>query len=340
VPSRAETLAKLGARVYIAREMPPHGPVVPPPRGSAPAARALARSLPAGQAPGARGVSTSPRGLAGLRIVSFESRRARDLGLLIRQSGGEVRYAPALREIPLADESGIVEFGGQLFAGACDALVLFTGVGTRILVDALCTRWPRAMVLEQLSRTPLLCRGPKPAAALRELGLEARLVAPDPHTHRELLSSLDREFAVAGRHVFVQDYGSLPSEFLAGLSARGANVTPVRVYRWALPEDTRDLQQALTGIVQGKVDVAIFTSAHQVENAFEYAARLGLAQALRDACDHAVLVASIGPVTNEALARHGVHADLSPDQPKLGALVDCLARAALRLQHEKRRLSP
>ena len=285
----------------------------------------------------AKGSSLSPRGLAGLRIVSFESRRARDLGLLIRRSGGEVTYAPALREIPLADEPGIVEFGGQLFAGVCDALVLFTGVGTRILVDALCTRWPRSVVLGQLSCTPLLCRGPKPAAALEELGLEARLVAPDPHTHRELLATLDREFPVAGQRMFVQDYGSLPNEFLTGLGARGAHVTPVRVYRWALPEDTRDLRQALAGIGRGTVDVAIFTSAHQVENAFEYAARLGLAQPLRDAFKRAVLVASIGPVTNEALARHGVHADLSPEQPKLGALVDCLARAAARLQHEKRR---
>ena len=312
---------------------------MPPPAGSTPAAPSPARSVPVGHTPLGKSASTTQRGLSGLRIVSFESRRARDLGLLIRRSGGEVTYAPAMREIPLADETGIVEFGGQLFAGVCDALVLFTGVGTRILVDALCTRWPRSIVLGQLSRTPLLCRGPKPAAALLELGLEARLVAPDPHTHRELLSSLDREFEVSGRHVFVQDYGSLPSEFKAGLSARGAQVTPVRVYRWALPEDTRDLAQALAGIVRGKVDVALFTSAHQVENTFEYASRVGLAQPLRDAFARAVLVASIGSVTNEALARHGVHADLSPEQPKLGALVDCLARAAARLQQEKRRHS-
>jgi uroporphyrinogen-III synthase len=276
----------------------------------------------------------------GLRIVSFESRRAQDLGLLIRRNGGEVSYAPAMREIPLADEHGILEFGAQLFAGACDALVLFTGVGTTILVDALCTRWPRAAVLSQLSHTALLCRGPKPAATLRALGLEPRLVAPEPHTHHELLASLKREFALSGRHVFVQDYGSLPDEFLEGLRAGGARVTPVRVYRWALPEDTRDLRQALSGIVRGGVDVAIFTSAHQVDNAFEYAASLQLEQPLRAALSSTVLVVSIGPVTSEALARHGVHADLSPEQPKLGALVECLSRAGAKLQLEKRRQQP
>jgi uroporphyrinogen-III synthase len=270
-----------------------------------------------------------------LRIVSFESRRAQDLGLLIRQMGGEVCYAPATREVPLADEQAILDFGTQLFAGHCDSLVLFTGIGTTILIDALCTRWPRASVLGQLAHTALLCRGPKPASALRAAGLTPRLMAPEPHGERELLACIDQEFAVGGRRVFVQDYGSLPEEFLDGLRARGARVTLVRVYRWALPADPRELQHGLTEIVSGNADVAVFTSTHQVDNTFEYAARVALLQPLLEALSGPVLVASLGSVTSEALRRQGVHADLSPEQPKLGALVDCLARAASTLQFEK-----
>jgi uroporphyrinogen-III synthase len=269
--------------------------------------------------------------------VSFESRRAQDLGLLIRQSGGEICYAPATREVPLADEQAIVDFGAQLFQGLCESLVLFTGIGTTILIDALCTRWPRASVLSQLEQTALLCRGPKPASALRAAGLAPRLVAPEPHGERELHACIDGQFEIGGRRVFVQDYGSLPEEFLDGLRARGASVTPVRVYRWALPADPKALLQGLTEIVNGSVDVAIFTSAHQVDNTFEYAARVALLEPLREALLGPVLVAALGPVTSEALSRHGVHADLSPEQPKLGALVDCLARAASALQFEKRR---
>lgn len=291
-------------------------------------------------APALRGTTTKAKGLSGLRIVSFESRRAQDLAVLVRQAGGEISYAPAMREIPLADEPGILRFGAQLFEGECDALALFTGVGTTILVDALCTRWPRPQVLQRLERTALLCRGPKPVAALQALGLRARVVAPEPHTHRELLQALDREFPVAGLHVFVQDYGSLHAEFIDGLIRRKARVTPVRVYRWALPADTRELLQALRSIIAGAVDVAIFTSAHQVDNTFEYADRRALVEPLRAALASSVLVTSIGPVTSEALERHGVHVDLSPDQPKLGALVDCLAVAGARLQREKRREHP
>src|SRR4051794_3428906 len=100
--------------------MPIQGPTAPRPRNAPPAtagtiatSRAttsrVATGAPAGG--GSAGAAARARGLVGLRIVSFESRRAQDLGLLIRRNGGEVSYAPAMREIPLADEHGILEFG-------------------------------------------------------------------------------------------------------------------------------------------------------------------------------------------------------------------------------------
>jgi uroporphyrinogen-III synthase len=280
--------------------------------------------------------SGRPASLAGLRIVSFESRRANDMALLLRRSGGEVLYAPSMRQIPLADERGILEFGARLFEGECDALILLTGVGTTILVDALSTRWPRAAVLERLGATPLLCRGPKTAAVLERLGLEPTLVAPEPNGPKELLAALDRGFNVDQKRVFVQEYGTINTELLDGLTKRGARLTLVKIYRWALPEDTRDLKSALAGIAQRRIDAAIFTSAHQVENVLEYAEQLQLGSALADSFRSWVLVISIGPVTNEALERHGITADLSPDEPKMAPLVASFARHAARLMRAKR----
>lgn len=275
-------------------------------------------------------------GLAGLRIVSFESRRAQEMALLLRRHGGEVLYAPSMRELPLADERGILEFGARLFDGSCDALILLTGVGTTILVDALSTRWPRALVIEHLSRTPLLCRGAKTVAVLQRLGLVPTVVASEPNGAEGLLAVLDKSFSVRGKRVFVQEYGVINTELLNGLTERGAVVTPVKVYRWALPDDTRDLRSALHGIAQKRVDAAIFTSAHQVENVIEYAAKLTLVDALRDAFRRWVLVLSIGPVTTEALKRHGISADLTPEEPKMGPLVTAFSRHAVALQRTKR----
>jgi uroporphyrinogen-III synthase len=122
-----------------------------------------------------------------------------------------------------------------------------------------------------------------------------------------------------------------------GLAARGAELNLVKVYRWELPEDTRDLRVALESIARQRIDAAIFTSAHQVDNAFEFAERLRLAEPLRDALRGNVVVASIGPVTTEALKRHGVQADLTPQQPKLGEVVHCLVQGAAELQRRKRK---
>ena len=280
--------------------------------------------------------SGKPASLAGLRIVSFESRRVQDMATLLRHYGGEVLYAPSMRQIPLADERGILDFGTRLFNGECDALVLLTGVGTTILVDALSTRWPRAAVLDRLGQTPLLCRNQKTASVLAKLGLVPALVAPEPNGPKELLGLLDRGFPLRDQRIFVQEYGTINAELLDGLTKRGSKLTLVKIYRWALPEDTRVLRSALQGIAQRRVDAAIFTSAHQVENVLDYADTLQLGASVREAFQRWVLVISIGPVTSEALARHGITPDLSPEPPKMAPLVASFARLAARLTLAKR----
>src|SRR5712691_11718042 len=154
-----------------------------------------------------------PQALNGLRVVSFESRRSAEMAELIRNYGGEPIQAPSMRE------------------------VLLTGVGTRMLIAACATRWPKDEVVKALGRLTLVCRGPKPIAALKEVGLAPALAVPEPNTWRDLLSELDRKLPVAGKRVAVQEYGARNEELLAGLRQRGARVTAVPVYGWALPED-------------------------------------------------------------------------------------------------------
>ena len=74
--------------------------------------------------------------LKGLRIVSFESRRAAEMAELIRNYGGEPLIAPSMREVPLGENRDAIDFIGQLEAGSIDFLILLTGVGTRTLVAA------------------------------------------------------------------------------------------------------------------------------------------------------------------------------------------------------------
>src|SRR2546425_11259858 len=122
-----------------------------------------------------------------------------------------------MREVPLTDQREALAFGETLLAGDWDALILLTGVGTRMLIAACATRWPKDEVVKALGRLTLVCRGPKPIAALKEVG---RSRWPEPNTWRDLLSELDRKLPVAGKRVAVQEYGARNEELLAGLRQR------------------------------------------------------------------------------------------------------------------------
>jgi uroporphyrinogen-III synthase len=197
-----------------------------------------------------------------------------------------------------------------------------------MLVQVLSTRWPREDVIGALSRVDRICRGPKPVSALRALGLQPSLVVPEPNTWHDLLQLLDRERPVSGKRVAVQEYGTRNQALLDALAERGAAVTPVPLYGWTLPEDTAPLRSAIARALAGELDAALFTSAVQIEHLFRLAAEEGHREALRDALSQQMVVASIGPITTEALALEGITADVTPEHPKMGHLVSALAQQA------------
>jgi uroporphyrinogen-III synthase len=107
----------------------------------------------------------------GLTVAAFESRMAKEMTRLISRYGGEPLAAPALREIPLEDNSAALQFGTDLCNGRVDILILLTGVGTKTLIDILEPKHGREAMIAALNRTVLVARGPKPTAALKAVGL-------------------------------------------------------------------------------------------------------------------------------------------------------------------------
>lgn len=259
-----------------------------------------------------------------LRVVSLESRREAELARMLERRGAVVLRAPSMREVSLTDQTEALAFGEVLFRGECDVLVLLTGVGTRMLVDALATRWPRADVIEAIGRTTVCCRGPKPVAVLKDMGLRPAVLAPEPNTWRELVAAM-ATLDLATRRVWVQEYGRRNEALLADLRARGADVRAVPIYAWRLPEDTAPLARGLDALCDGGADAVVFTSAHQLDNLLDFARDAGRRDALTDALRRRVLVASIGPVTSDALRDAGIAPDLEPEHPKMGHLVLTLA---------------
>lgn len=281
--------------------------------------------------------ATHPGSLQGYRIVALESRRAAELEQLLARHGACVITAPALREVPIAENAAAVEFVSRLERGALDVVILLTGVGTRALVDAVRPRCPTERLVGLLRGVKIVARGPKPAAALRAIDLVPDVRVPEPNTWRELLDTLDRELPVRGLRVAVQEYGKANPALLDGLAERGADVLRVPVYRWALPHDLAPLRSAIARLTARDADVVVFTTAVQLEHLLRVAAESpDGANAVRAALRDDVVVASIGPSVAEALAEAGLPVDLTPAHPKLGWLANAIAEQAPALAAAKR----
>jgi uroporphyrinogen-III synthase len=267
----------------------------------------------------------------GLRVLSLESRRAAEIERLIRNQGGEPFVAPSVREVPLEQNPAVFAFAERLLAGEFDMVILLTGVGTRYLNQVIETRWPAGTLADALKKVTVVVRGSKPAAVMREWGVPIAITASEPNTWREVLAS------TAGRperSIAVQEFGRPSMELVRGLEARGAAVTSVPVYQWDLPEDTEPLREAARRLARGEIDVVLFTAGVQAENLFRVAEQIGLGEAARRAMARAV-VASIGPTTSETLRAIGLPVDFEPSHPKMGILLNELARDAARLRQRK-----
>jgi uroporphyrinogen-III synthase len=278
-------------------------------------------------------------GFDGLRVLLLESRRAREMASLVASYGGEPITAPSMREVPLESNTQALDFADRLGRGEFDLVILLTGVGTRALLQVVeHVRGSRDAFVSALARCRVVARGPKPLAVLRELQVPAWATVPEPNTWRELLTTLDArraEFPLSGARVAVQEYGVSNPDLLDGLRARGAQVTPVPVYQWALPDDLAPLREGIDAIVAGLVDVVMFTTATQVTHLMQVAESMGRQDRVRDGLKRLV-VASIGPTTSAELSEQGIGVDLEPSHPKMGFLVREAAEQAAGLLQTKR----
>ena len=274
-------------------------------------------------------------------MLALESRRAAELSKLISTYGGQPVVAPSMREVPLESNTEALAFAAKLFAGEFDMVIFLTGVGSRALLAVVETAHKREDYVAALQRLKVVARGPKPVATLREIGITPALTVPEPNTWRELLHALDEAASSAagvrlnGARVAVQEYGVSNPELIAGLTERGAHVTRVPVYQWALPTDLAPLRTAVQTLADANIDVVLFTTSVQATHLFEIAEEMKLVEPMRAGL-HRAIVVSIGPTTSEELTRRGIRPDFEPSHPKMGFLVKEASENAAELLRKKR----
>ena len=261
--------------------------------------------------------------LTGFRVAVTSARRADELSALLRKRGASVTSAAAIEMVPLPDDHELRVHTEALIDVHPDIVIATTGIGFRGWVAA-ADGWGLANdLITSLGKARIVSRGPKATGALRAAGLPEEW-SPESESSRELLHYLV-EGGISGQRIAVQLHGATAEwdpfpEFLDELRAAGADVVPIRVYRWHPAPRNGDFDQLVAGIAEEKFDAVSFTSAPAVAAVLMRAAEMGIEDrvltALRTTNVHAMCV---GPVTARPLVRLGVPTS-APERMRLGAL--------------------
>ncbi|MGW4397294.1 uroporphyrinogen-III synthase [Amycolatopsis nivea] len=257
--------------------------------------------------------------LDGVRIGVTAERRADDLiGALLRH-GAEVRHAPTITIVPLADDPELRRGTEAVLAAPVDLTAVTTGAGFRGWLDAAEGWGLREALLDALAGSRIFARGPKAVGAVRGVGLREEYSAPG-ETNDELFGALT-EAGVEGARVAVQLHGAPLPEFTDPLAAAGASVLAVQPYRWHTPPNAEPVFSLIREVLSGELAALVFTSAPAATNFLTLADESGHGAELRETLRGGTVVcACVGPVTAAPLEAAGI-STLQPERQRLGALV-------------------
>ncbi|GHJ11899.1 uroporphyrinogen-III synthase [Micromonospora humidisoli] len=254
--------------------------------------------------------------LAGFTIGVTADRRRDELAALLERRGARVVLAPALRIVPLSDDTDLRDATRACLDRPPDVLMANTGIGMRGWLEA-AEGWGLAEPLKNvLSRAYVVARGPKARGAIRAAGLHDQW-SPASESCEEVVEHLCRR-GVAGQVIAMQLHGDRQPECTEALEAAGATVIEVPVYRWAPPTDPAPLHRLIDLVAGRLVDAVTFTSAAAAEALLRAAG--DRTEAVLAALRGDVLVSCVGAVTAEPLVRRGVPVS-APSRARLGALV-------------------
>jgi uroporphyrinogen-III synthase len=265
--------------------------------------------------------------LTGYRVAVTSARRSRELCTLLHRQGASVISAAAITMVELSDDDELRSNTRLLIAQPPDIVIATTGVGFRGWIAA-AEGWELAdRLTAALSGARIIARGPKATGALRGAGLREEW-SPESESSREVSQYL-RESGIDGCRIAVQLHGASDDwdpfpEFLDELSSAGAEIIPIRVYRWKPVPVGGEFDELIRQVALRQVDAVSFTSAPAVAATLMRAADLRISGQLLDALRSDVRAMCVGPVTAQPLVSLGVPTSC-PDRMRLGALARHIA---------------
>ena len=265
--------------------------------------------------------------LAGYRVAVTSARRSDELCTLLRRHGATVASAAAITMVALPDDDELRCNTEALITSPPDVLIATTGVGFRGWIAAAEGWQLGSQLTASLSGARIVARGAKATGALRAAGVPEEW-SPKTESSREVVTYL-RQSGIASCRIAVQLHGATEDwdpfpEFLDELRAEGAEVVPIRVYRWKPVPAGGEFDQLIKQVAQRQFDAVSFTSAPAVAATLMRAGDLGLTDQLLTALRADVRAMCVGPITAQPLARLGVPTS-SPQLMRLAALARHIA---------------
>ncbi len=264
------------------------------------------------------------------RMIALPETRELDLfAQMLESRGAATLRCPLVSILDAPDPTPVLAWLRRFINGEMDDLILFTGEGLRRLLGFADRAGLKQAFIDRLGEVRKLTRGPKPAKALRDIGLRSDLAAEQATTDG-LIATL-ATLNLHGRRIGVQLYGSEPSlKLIDVIKQAGAIPYPVAPYIYADQADDGKVIALIQKLALGGIDVIAFTSTQQVTrlrdvakgNQLEETLKKGLAQ---------VKVAAVGPIVADGLKNIGARVDMMPEEsffmkPLVNEIVAALGR--------------
>ena len=263
--------------------------------------------------------------MAGFLVGVTADRRAAEQIAMLERRGATVLHGAAIRTHPVAVDGALAASVDALVRRPPDVTVLSTGIGVRGVVEAAEVLGRAEALVEALARSRVFARGPKAHGAAVTVGIPVHWSSPSGISG-EILTELGRS-GIAGVRVAVQLDGARTQPLAATLTDLGADVVPIPVYRWSLPDDTGPALRLVQAVADRRVDAVTFTARPQIESLCEIAETEGMLDGLRSGFRRGVVATCVGPVCADAAVAAGFGTPVVPVRPRLGSMVMALADA-------------
>ncbi|MEL6891274.1 MAG: uroporphyrinogen-III synthase [Actinomycetota bacterium] len=268
-------------------------------------------------------MTTDP--LSGFTIGVTADRRSDEQMKLLTSRGANCIHGPVIKTHAIGSEDDLVAATHELVSAPPDIVVLTTGVGVRGWLEAAEAAHLGDELGQVLDAATLFARGPKAVGALATAGFDAAWRAPSAR-YTDVIEAVAADDP-AGKRVAVQLDGAGATGLCDELRSLGAEVVPVPIYRWSLPDDTGPAERLIRKVVDRQVDAVTFTARPAVDNLFEIAALHGLTEQLADALRVDVEAHCVGPVCAAGITDLGIDRVFVPERHRLGALVQMVTKS-------------